>query len=68
MLLGFFDTCPTGISYLHSESMVHMDLKTDNILVEMRSTGVKNKSQPVCKIADLGLTLEMSYLDIHHSR
>ncbi|XWS28073.1 hypothetical protein CRYUN_Cryun25bG0034400 [Craigia yunnanensis] len=40
-----------GMEYLHGKSIVHFDLKCENLLVNMR-----DPQRPVCKIGDLGLS------------
>ncbi|KAG9459711.1 hypothetical protein H6P81_004219 [Aristolochia fimbriata] len=40
-----------GMEYLHEKNIVHFDLKSDNLLVNMR-----DPQRPVCKIGDLGLS------------
>ncbi|XP_051214683.1 uncharacterized protein [Lolium perenne] len=40
-----------GMEYLHSKDIVHFDLKSDNLLVN-----VKDPSRPICKVADFGLS------------
>ncbi|GLC67062.1 hypothetical protein PLESTF_000510900 [Pleodorina starrii] len=40
-----------GMEYLHSQFMVHFDLKADNLLCDLRDPG-----RPVVKIGDLGLS------------
>ncbi|KAF3793372.1 Serine/threonine-protein kinase [Nymphaea thermarum] len=40
-----------GMEYLHSKSIVHFDLKCDNLLVNMR-----DPQHPVCKVGDFGLS------------
>ncbi|GFR48701.1 hypothetical protein Agub_g10657, partial [Astrephomene gubernaculifera] len=40
-----------GMEYLHSQSVVHFDLKADNLLCDLRDPG-----RPVVKIGDLGLS------------
>ncbi|KAG6423895.1 hypothetical protein SASPL_114302 [Salvia splendens] len=40
-----------GMEYLHSENIVHFDLKCDNLLVNL-----KDPSRPICKVGDLGLS------------
>jgi serine/threonine protein kinase len=40
-----------GMEYLHAQSMVHFDLKCDNLLCDLRDLG-----RPVVKIGDLGLS------------
>lgn len=40
-----------GMEYLHAQSMVHFDLKCDNLLCDLRDL-----VRPVVKIGDLGLS------------
>ncbi|KAI3709134.1 hypothetical protein L2E82_38893 [Cichorium intybus] len=40
-----------GMEYLHGKSIVHFDLKCENLLVNMRDS-----HRPICKIGDLGLS------------
>ncbi|KAK1313753.1 Serine/threonine-protein kinase CTR1 [Acorus calamus] len=40
-----------GMEYLHEKNVVHFDLKSHNLLVNM-----KDPQRPVCKIGDLGLS------------
>ena len=40
-----------GMDYLHSQCMVHFDLKCDNLLCDLRDL-----QRPVVKIGDLGLS------------
>ncbi|KAL8149701.1 uncharacterized protein LOC141708884 [Apium graveolens] len=40
-----------GMEYLHENNIVHFDLKSHNLLVNMR-----DPRRPVCKIGDLGLS------------
>ncbi|GAB2216172.1 hypothetical protein Droror1_Dr00023941 [Drosera rotundifolia] len=40
-----------GMEYLHSKSIVHFDLKSDNLLVNLR-----DPHRPICKVGDLGLS------------
>ncbi|XP_050235467.1 uncharacterized protein LOC126684744 [Mercurialis annua] len=40
-----------GMEYLHEKNIVHFDLKSPNLLVNMR-----DPQKPVCKIGDLGLS------------
>ncbi|GMH08167.1 hypothetical protein Nepgr_010007 [Nepenthes gracilis] len=40
-----------GMEYLHSKNVVHFDLKSENLLVDLR-----DPHRPICKIGDLGLS------------
>ncbi|CAM8942593.1 unnamed protein product [Rhodiola kirilowii] len=40
-----------GMEYLHGKNIVHFDLKSDNLLVNLRDS-----HRPVCKVGDLGLS------------
>ncbi|CAM0913094.1 unnamed protein product [Alopecurus aequalis] len=40
-----------GMEYLHGKNIVHFDLKSDNLLVNLR-----DPQRPVCKVGDLGLS------------
>ncbi|PWA67177.1 hypothetical protein CTI12_AA312470 [Artemisia annua] len=40
-----------GMEYLHSKSIVHFNLKCDNLLVN-----IKDSSHPICKVGDFGLS------------
>lgn len=40
-----------GMEYLHSKRIVHFDLKSENLLVNMRDA-----HRPICKVGDLGLS------------
>ncbi|KAK9947425.1 hypothetical protein M0R45_003051 [Rubus argutus] len=40
-----------GMEYLHGKNIVHFDLKSDNLLVNLRDL-----HRPICKVGDLGLS------------
>ncbi|XP_043701330.1 uncharacterized protein LOC122651841 isoform X2 [Telopea speciosissima] len=40
-----------GMEYLHQKKIVHFDLKSDNLLVNLR-----DPHRPICKVGDLGLS------------
>ncbi|KAF4356104.1 hypothetical protein G4B88_012569 [Cannabis sativa] len=40
-----------GMEYLHEKNIVHFDLKSDNLLVNLR-----DPHRPICKVGDLGLS------------
>ncbi|CAA7408051.1 unnamed protein product [Spirodela intermedia] len=40
-----------GMEYLHGKNIVHFDLKSDNLLVNLR-----DPKRPICKVGDLGLS------------
>ncbi|KAG7564735.1 PB1 domain [Arabidopsis suecica] len=40
-----------GMEYLHGKKIVHFDLKSDNLLVNLRDL-----HRPICKVGDLGLS------------
>ncbi|XP_038998922.1 uncharacterized protein LOC120124290 isoform X1 [Hibiscus syriacus] len=40
-----------GMEYLHGKNIVHFDLKSDNLLVNLRDA-----HRPICKVGDLGLS------------
>ncbi|KAM7263447.1 hypothetical protein ACFE04_001130 [Oxalis oulophora] len=40
-----------GMEYLHGKNIVHFDLKSDNLLVNLRDS-----QRPICKVGDLGLS------------
>nr|XP_017190695.2 uncharacterized protein LOC103447271 isoform X1 [Malus domestica] len=40
-----------GMEYLHEKKIVHFDLKSDNLLVNLR-----DPHRPICKVGDLGLS------------
>ncbi|KAK9141797.1 hypothetical protein Syun_011197 [Stephania yunnanensis] len=40
-----------GMEYLHGKNLVHFDLKSDNLLVNLR-----DPHRPICKVGDLGLS------------
>ncbi|CAL0327821.1 unnamed protein product [Lupinus luteus] len=40
-----------GMEYLHGKNIVHFDLKSDNLLVNLR-----DPNRPICKVGDLGLS------------
>ncbi|CAL9118841.1 unnamed protein product [Musa acuminata var. zebrina] len=40
-----------GMEYLHAKNIVHFDLKSDNLLVNLR-----DPQRPICKVGDLGLS------------
>ncbi|KAG7945537.1 hypothetical protein I3843_15G157300 [Carya illinoinensis] len=40
-----------GMEYLHGKNIVHFDLKSDNLLVNLR-----DPDRPICKVGDLGLS------------
>ncbi|KAL5698419.1 mitogen-activated protein kinase kinase kinase [Ranunculus cassubicifolius] len=40
-----------GMEYLHGKNIVHFDLKSDNLLVNL-----KDPHRPICKVGDLGLS------------
>ncbi|KAG6739908.1 hypothetical protein POTOM_057526 [Populus tomentosa] len=40
-----------GMGYLHGKNVVHFDLKSDNLLVNLR-----DPHRPICKVGDLGLS------------
>ncbi|XP_074356349.1 RAF-like serine/threonine-protein kinase 20 [Apium graveolens] len=41
-----------GMEYLHGKNIVHFDLKSDNLLINLL-----NPQRPVCKVGDLGLSM-----------
>ena len=43
--------CSAGMEYLHSQQVVHFDLKCDNLLADLR-----DPRQPLVKIGDMGLS------------
>ena len=43
--------CCAGMEYLHSQRVVHFDLKCDNLLADLR-----DMRQPLVKIGDVGLS------------
>ncbi|KAJ6495966.1 kinase-like domain-containing protein [Mycena vulgaris] len=47
-----------GLDYLHSKGIIHQDLKSDNILVEMSG---------VCKISDFGISKRTGYENYAHT-
>ncbi|XP_062189971.1 serine/threonine-protein kinase STE20-like [Phragmites australis] len=40
-----------GMEYMHSKDIIHFDLKSDNLLVNLN-----DPSRPICKVADFGLS------------
>ncbi|GJN00754.1 hypothetical protein PR202_ga17959 [Eleusine coracana subsp. coracana] len=40
-----------GMEYLHGKNIVHFDLKSDNLLINLR-----DPQRPICKVGDLGLS------------
>jgi serine/threonine protein kinase len=40
-----------GMEYLHGKKVVHFDLKSANLLVNLR-----DPQRPICKIGDLGMS------------
>ncbi|CAN6180190.1 unnamed protein product [Urochloa humidicola] len=40
-----------GMEYLHSKNIVHFDLKSDNLLINL-----ERKFHPICKVGDFGLS------------
>ena len=58
---GFLLQIASGLVYVHAHSIVHCDLKPDNILVDMMIGEVPSvdsksvQSRPSCRIADFGM-------------
>lgn len=48
-LINFIEDVASGMCYLHSKDVVHMDLKTLNVLISRHTDGSKR-----CKVADFG--------------
>ncbi|KAH0455032.1 hypothetical protein IEQ34_016956 [Dendrobium chrysotoxum] len=40
-----------GMEYLHDQNIIHFDLKSDNLLVNLR-----DPNRPICKVGDFGLS------------
>ncbi|KAL0910919.1 hypothetical protein M5K25_019016 [Dendrobium thyrsiflorum] len=40
-----------GMEYLHDQNIIHFDLKSDNLLVNLR-----DPQRPICKVGDFGLS------------
>ncbi|KAG8044346.1 hypothetical protein GUJ93_ZPchr0820g22890 [Zizania palustris] len=48
-----------GMEYLHSKSIVHFDLKCDNLLVNLR-----DPQRPICKVGDFGFSRVSEKVDV----
>jgi serine/threonine protein kinase len=49
-----------GMEYLHGKNIVHFDLKSDNLLVNLR-----DPHRPICKVSDLIWRKRIFYSPIH---
>ena len=55
-----------ALSYLHSQSIVHRDIKLDNIVFLKKCQGNQVENMPI-KIIDFGTATQMKYKIEHHS-
>ena len=55
-ILDIFIQIADGMSHVHNHNIIHRDLKPENILIQKFVFDNENKSRPVVKIIDFGLS------------